>query len=270
MHVVVVAGGDVDDGAWARGRLASAALVVAADGGARAALVLGRAPDVVAGDLDSLDPRSRAGLVGAGTVFEVYPREKDETDLEIALRIAVARGATSIDVVGALGGPRFDHALANVMILALDGLGDCQVAIVDPHHEVRLLRGPGLLRLEGRPGDLVTLLPLSETAEGIDTSDLAYALRDGTLRRGRTRGVSNELTATQGTVRLRAGLLYVVLHRVRSGYDVGSTRDREVETDASGAEPAVPQSQPAVGRSEDEDGHDDGDGDGGEEGVRPA
>jgi thiamine pyrophosphokinase len=210
LDALIVAHGDLGDGAWARPRLLAAPLVVAADGGAAAAWALGRAPDVVVGDLDSLAPQTRAALAGAGSIFEVAPREKDETDLELALRAAVGRGATSIDILGALGGPRFDHALANVLALALPILGTRRVAILDPQQEVRLLRGPGALTLTGTPGDLVSLIPLSESADGIDTAGLRYPLRDGTLLLGPTRGVSNELTGPQATVRLRAGLLLVV------------------------------------------------------------
>jgi thiamine pyrophosphokinase len=151
VQAVVVANGTVGAAAWARPLLAAADLVVAADGGARAALALGRPPDLVVGDLDSLDPESRAALAGAGCAFEIVPREKDETDLELALKAAAGRGATTIDVLGALGGARLDHALANVLALALPFLGHRRVALLDPHHEVRLLRGPGALHLSGRP-----------------------------------------------------------------------------------------------------------------------
>jgi thiamine pyrophosphokinase len=210
VRVVVVANGTPGEDAWVRSHLAAADLVVAADGGARTALALGRPPDLVVGDLDSLDPEARAALADAGCAFEVVPREKDETDFELALRAAVQRGATTIDVLGALGGARLDHALANVLALALPFLGHRRVALLDPHHEVRLLRGPGTLHLSGRPGDLISLLPLTVTADGIDTAGLKYPLADGTLLLGPTRGVSNELTSERATVRLRSGLLVIV------------------------------------------------------------
>ena len=82
-----------------------------------------------------------------------------------------------------------------MLALALPLLGTRRVAILDPQHEVRLLRGPGALTLAGTPGDLVSLIPLSETADGIDTAGLRYPLRDGTLHLGPTRGVSNERAA---------------------------------------------------------------------------
>ncbi len=212
MRAVVLTFGERGDAAWARTALRRAALIVAADGGAGAALALGRVPDVVVGDFDSLDPATRDRLAAAGARLEMHPREKDETDLELALLAAVRRGATAIDVLGAFGGPRLDHALANVLALALPWLGERPVRLLDPRHEVRLLRGPGTLHLPGAPGDLISLLPLSVSADGIDTAGLRYPLRDGTLLLGHTRGVSNELTGESASVRLRAGLLLVVQH----------------------------------------------------------
>ena len=45
------------------------------------------------------------------------PTAKDETDTEAALRLAVERGATEITVFNALGGPRLDHLLGNLLLL---------------------------------------------------------------------------------------------------------------------------------------------------------
>ena len=215
MHVVVLAHGDADDRPWLRARLAAADLVIAADGGAQAAWDAGRLPDTVVGDFDSLDAATRARLETAGSELLRYPRDKDETDLELALRLAVERGATSIQVLGAFGGPRLDHALANVLLLTLPMLAGRAVTLADPRHEARLLRGPQELDLVGEPGDVVTLLPLTATATGVDTTGLRFPLQNGTLELGRSRGVSNELTGESGAVRLADGLLLVVLHRFR-------------------------------------------------------
>jgi thiamine pyrophosphokinase len=216
VRAVVVAhgelGGEPGWEGWATALLDAADLVVAADGGAAAVLRLGRYPHVVVGDLDSLHPSLRATLAEHGSRFEAHPRDKDQTDTELALQLACARGATPIVIAGALGGPRLDHALANVLLLALPELADRDVRIADPRHEVRLLRGPARLTLGGQPGDLLTLLPLTPLAAGITTQGLRYALNDGALALGRSRGVSNEFESQEPTIALRDGLLLVVVH----------------------------------------------------------
>ncbi|ANE43078.1 thiamine diphosphokinase [Deinococcus puniceus] len=81
------------------------ALVVAADGGARHAAALGVIVDVWVGDFDS-----SAG-VHVDAPREVHPAAKDETDAELAVRVALQRGATALVFIGAFGG-RFDHTAA--------------------------------------------------------------------------------------------------------------------------------------------------------------
>ena len=212
-HAVVILHGDPGgDALWGAALLARADLVVAADGGAETALAWGRPPDVVVGDLDSLGSTQRRALAARGVAVETYPRAKDQTDGEIALRAALSRGARSIDIAGAFGGSRLDHALANVFLLALPELRRLHVTLVDQRHAVRLLRGPGTLSLTGRASDNVTLIPLTQRATGITTRGLLYPLRDEPLLAGRTRGVSNALTGQRASVTLQRGRLLVVHH----------------------------------------------------------
>jgi thiamine pyrophosphokinase len=81
---------------------------------------------------------------------------------------------------------------------------------------VRLLTGPREDRspteasLEGRSGDLVTLLPVGSDTLGVSTSGLAYPLERETLLVGRSRGLSNRRTSAVATVTLDAGRLLVV------------------------------------------------------------
>lgn len=214
-RAVVVAHGDLTGSeTWLGEHLDSANLIVAADGGAAALRQLGHCPHVVVGDFDSLPMTSRRDLEERGCVFEPHARDKDQTDTELALLTARRLGARSITVLGALGGPRLDHALANVFLLAMPELREIEVQIVDARHTLRLLRGPAEMRLTGRTGDLVALLPLTEAVRGVTTDALRFPLDDGMLDLGRGRGVSNEMTSNEAGVRVREGLLLVVQHRL--------------------------------------------------------
>ena len=99
-------------------RPAAGDLVIAADGGANWCAAWGWQPDLVIGDMDSLDEAVAVRLQADGVAFVRHPVEKDETDLELALRAAVERGADEIVVAAALGG-RIDHTLGNLALLAL-------------------------------------------------------------------------------------------------------------------------------------------------------
>jgi thiamine pyrophosphokinase len=217
LHAILVGDGDVParaalDAAWPEWD-AGAGLVVAADGGATKALATGLVPDLVVGDGDSLGPAGVAAVRGAGIPVELAAVAKDESDLELAVLAAVARGATRLTVLGALGGPRFDHVVANAWLLAHPALVGRAAVLLDAATRVRLLdasASPASAVLEGRVGDLVSLFTFGADAAGVATDGLAYPLRDEPLPLGPARGLSNVRSGPVARVSLRAGRLLIV------------------------------------------------------------
>jgi thiamine pyrophosphokinase len=195
---------------------ADVGLVIAADGGARHAARLEVSIDAWVGDGDSLDADGMAALEVLGVPMERASPHKDESDTELAVRAALRRGATGVLIVGGLGGARIDHALANIGLLAMPELAGRPAALLDARSRITLVRAPGsdgaAVRrdLAGRPGDLVSLLPMGPGVDGVTTSGLAYPLTDEPLPEGPTRGLSNVRTAADSSVTVRAGLLLIV------------------------------------------------------------
>jgi thiamine pyrophosphokinase len=192
-------------------------LVICVDGGARNALALGLQPQVAIGDMDSLERELRMHLEGEGCRFVEHSPRKDETDSELAIRYALAQGATELVLLAALGG-RIDHSLANVMLLALPELHEVRARLIDGDQEVMLVRGE--TEIEGTPGDIVSLVPLCADAGDIHTEGLEYALHGGSLKFGAARGVSNVLVGARARVEVGQGLLLLVHH-----HQVASTDD---------------------------------------------
>lgn len=220
MQVIVLADGDVGsraalDAAWP-GWLEPDARVVAADGGARHATPLGLAIDRWVGDGDSLGEAGIAALAEAGVPIERSPSDKDESDTELAVWAGLVMGATRLTILGALGGPRLDHAVANLGLLAMPDLAGLDIRLVAVETQVRLLVAPDAagdaveLDLTGRVGDLVSLLTVGADATGVTTRGLVYPLRDEALLLGRTRGLSNVRESEHATVRLGEGRLLVI------------------------------------------------------------
>jgi thiamine pyrophosphokinase len=225
--VAVVADGDVAprgvlDAAWP-GWADGIEGVVAADGGFARAEIAGLRPTALVGDLDSLDPAGVAEAETAGLPVRRSPTDKDESDAELALLEAVRLGATRITVLGAFGGPRLDHALANVWLLAHPGLAGVEVILLDAGSRVLVTAAPGpgahdvTLPLPGPVGAIVTLLPFGGDVTGVTTSGLQYPLSDEPLRTGPARGLSNVRTAPDATVTVRSGRLLVVETALRGG-----------------------------------------------------
>ncbi|HTG40461.1 MAG TPA: thiamine diphosphokinase [Methylomirabilota bacterium] len=220
-HALILADGDPPDAAaldrawpvWSDG----IDLIVAADGGAAYAASLDLGPiDLWVGDGDSLAPAALEALRRSGVPVELAASDKDESDTELAVLAAIDRGATRLTILGAFGGPRLDHALANVLLLGHRRLIDRTTVLLSSTVRLRLIRAPGpdggpaSLSLSGRPGDLVSLLPFAGPAGGVTTSGLQYALRDETLEVGPARGLSNVRLEPTAMVSLKVGSLLVV------------------------------------------------------------
>jgi thiamine pyrophosphokinase len=208
MHAVIFAGGTLRPGKAVSTAIATADLLLAADSGAATALQYDLTPAIVVGDFDSLGTLPLQYPQERGSQIIQAPVEKDETDTELAIDTAIEHGATRITLLGALGGPRFDHTMANVMLLA--GYEKMPIQIVDGPTICWLLRGPGSSSIEGHAGDLLSLIPLTSETTGVRTNDLYYPLRGETLHFGKPRGVSNVLTREQAEVSLEQGLLLII------------------------------------------------------------
>lgn len=208
MRAVVVAGGEPAESDL---RLMDGAdLVIAADGGAAWLERCGIRPDLLVGDLDSVAPTLVDQLAAAGVPVERHPAAKDATDAELAVQRAVAAGADEIVVLGALGGDRLDHQLANLLFLADPELAARDLRIVRGGIVARALHAGERRSLEGAPGSLVSLLPVGGDAVGVRTSGLRFPLDGEPLRLGRSRGLSNEVLQAPASVSLERGTLLIV------------------------------------------------------------
>lgn len=184
-------------------------VVVAADDGATTALALGFTPDVVLGDFDSIEPSTFAELQRRGVPIETHPRDKNATDGQLAIERALQSQPTEVFLVGFLGGPRLDQALANVLLLLTV---DVPTVLVDAHNECRLLRARAVLTWTPDRDEVVSLIPLTPTVEGVRTEGLRWPLVGEQLHLGDTRGISNEPAAQRISIQTDAGVLLVTRH----------------------------------------------------------
>jgi thiamine pyrophosphokinase len=227
IRALVIADGDVpptQEVASSLGSAAAPVLVVAADGGLAKAEQLGLLPHVVVGDGDSLAPGVIDGLTARGVEVQLHPTDKEASDTELAVLEAIRRGARQVTVLGALGGLRFDHALANVLLLALPALSGCDVQLRDGRSIIRLVADGATLHLHTGDGRLVSLLPLSRQVEDVTTAGLRFPLRGERLEQGPSRGLSNEITADEATVSVGDGRLAVIQTRPPDDFRSGGDR----------------------------------------------
>lgn len=211
MRALILVNGPIDQPERIERHILEADLIVAADGGTRHARRLGLLPHLLVGDLDSVDPKERLMLEVAGTTILQFPPHKDQTDLELAMMAVRERGCQEVIILGALG-QRWDMTLANIMFLAALPL-DLDVCLQQGREEIRLLRGGQTLTIRGQPGNLVSLIPISQTAEGLTLTGLEYPLNNQDLLLGSTRGVSNVMLSDSARMELKKGAVLVVVTR---------------------------------------------------------
>jgi thiamine pyrophosphokinase len=217
-HIVVIANGEFTPSERLLPLIDAADMVIAADGGANALAMHDRYPNVLIGDLDSVSSEVLVHITSGDCRLLRFPTDKDETDTELSLLEAVRLGARRITLLGALGG-RIDHALANVLLLALPALDDCTVQIYDGRSFLMLVRKECIVY--GHPGDLLSLIAINGDAQGVRTGGLQYPLQDEPLRFGPARGISNVFLSEVAQIQLRTGMLLVV----HTPLEAGNRRD---------------------------------------------
>lgn len=184
------------------------ALIVAADSGLNHAAPLGLSPTVVVGDYDSL---GHAPNVDAGVEVITVPTEKDVTDTQLAIELALTRGANEVHILGGLGG-RLDHTLSNLAIL--EDLADKKVraTIEDGQNRVRLLQNDSTI-LPRSGYTYLSLLALDPVVKGVDIEGVKYPLKGAKIQRSFGFAVSNEITGNCCFVSVRKGKMLVVESR---------------------------------------------------------
>ncbi len=210
-RIIIFANGELPDLEKARALLRPDDFILCADGGTRHALALNLTPDLVIGDMDSIDKAEWKTLEERNIPIELFPRDKNETDLELALNKAIELNPEEIIIAAALGG-RTDHTLANIALLADLRHSTFNLQLDDGTEHLLFCRTQTQVR--GRSGDLVSLIPWGNPVHGVQTENLKWQLKDETLHPDKTRGISNEMTSTIASIKIESGLLIIIHHRV--------------------------------------------------------
>lgn len=205
MKAVVIACGDRMPAEKAMPFLLEADLILCIDGGADYARFYGIIPDVVIGDMDSIQPDT---LVEAAQTA-VFTSKEDDTDTRMAVEYALQRGATSVDILCGTGN-RLDHTQANLLLLAWLAGQEIPARLVDANNLVQVCTRRLVLEKNGCPYVYISILSLGCGAEGVTLEGFRYPLRNQSIPAYWTQGISNQLEADRGTVEVQSGMLLVI------------------------------------------------------------
>lgn len=207
LDVACIAGGYVEDHRWLARRLKESAFLICADGGLEHCRKAGLYPDLLIGDMDSLGERHLD--LFASLPKRCYPSAKDQSDLEIALELALEGDAASVTLYGAIG-LRLDHALANLLL-----------ALRHPNGRVRIETEREIAyfvtekaSIDAEVGQTLSLLPLTGECSGVTTQGLMWELEEATLS-ATFFSLSNVCVAAPFTVEVKQGCVLCCLCKQR-------------------------------------------------------
>lgn len=210
MKVLIISNGDIKDYNFYKKLIKDADMVICADGGANHAYRMKLKPHLIVGDLDSIKEEVLEFYEKEGVRIEKYPPMKDETDTQLAMLKAIELGAREITFIGVIG-ERLDHSYANLSLLLYLLKRNIKGKIVNEMNEIYLINK--FIEVEGKKGELLSLLPYSKEVNGIYTKGLFYGLSGQSMDLEMPYGISNVFTEDKATIEIEEGLLLVIKPR---------------------------------------------------------
>jgi len=204
LNALIFAGGEFD-GIPKSVCLADFSLILAADKGYSYAESLGIVPHIFVGDLDSF---CEDFPIKSAEIFRLQT-EKDMTDTQKAIEIAISRGANHILILGALGG-RIDHTFTNIQLLKFGLDHGVSIDLADTNNFVTLMNRA--IKIPKQDGCCLSLLPLTPCTR-VTAKGVYYPLSSASMELGSSLGVSNEFTEDFAEISLESGLLLVMVCR---------------------------------------------------------
>ncbi len=205
----IVSGGSVNAD-FARQWIETVDYVIVADSGMECMRSIGKNPDMIIGDFDSVGAETLAYFKGQdGITWKQLIPEKDDTDTEFAIRQAIALGAKKILLLGATG-TRLDHVLANVSLLGIGLQEHVTIIMMDEHNRIRMLDKGLTIKKSEQYGSFVSLIPYSGAVKHIYLEGFKYPLQDFTMEQFNSIGISNEIIDEKAEIRFEEGVLLMI------------------------------------------------------------
>lgn len=187
--------------------------IIAVDSGLAYAEKLNVNLSYLVGDFDSvpkevLDKYYRMAEIDGYPIIKKFNPEKDLTDTQIAIELAISLDAEELTILGATG-TRIDHLLANIQLLSITQKKNISAFIIDEHNKIYLLDHSTTIMKENLFGPFISLLPYTEVVKEVTLRGFKYPLQNRDIHIGTSLGISNEVTAEQAEIIFQSGILIV-------------------------------------------------------------
>ncbi len=197
----VIGAGDV----YTKSRIKAGAddYIICADGGYAHRMLLGREPDLAVGDFDSY------GIIPESQEKIVAPREKDETDMMLAVNEGLKKGYREFVIFGALGGDRFEHSVANIQLLSYICNEGGRGTLIHKGKLFTALKNDSIT-ISSEHSGYISVFSLCDESRGVNIENLKYEVKDYTLKSNLPVGISNEFMGKECCISVEDGTLLVI------------------------------------------------------------
>lgn len=185
--------------------------LICADGGLEKVSNYGIIPDIIIGDFDSVDGNVLKQYESKIPVKK-FPSEKDFTDMELAVELAISKGYKNIILTGA-SGSRLDHTLGNILLMEKYFKNGVSISIIDNNNEMKIISDNAELFIEYKEGYYISIIPITESIQGLCLEGFKYNLDNVDVKRGSTLCISNQIKDNKGKITLRKGRAIVIISK---------------------------------------------------------
>ena len=214
MRTIIITGGNTDKEFLVNIiKKIDSAIIIAVDNGLKVLKEMNIKPNYIVGDFDTINEEILEAYTGDTSIqIHKFNPIKDNTDTDIAIRLAVELKSDEIIVFGGIGS-RVDHVLGNIQVLkyALDNNVKCK--IIDENNEIQLINKTTILNKSDIDKKYISLIPLTERVESVNLKGFKYNLENGNLTIGSSLGISNEIIEQRAKIEFSNGILIMIFSK---------------------------------------------------------
>lgn len=207
MKVTVVTNGHIEDMNILKSVIENSDYIICADGAAKYLMKLNIYPNILVGDLDSINKDAFQWIENGGVKIQQFPVKKDMTDTELAVEFALEQSPSAITIVGAIGS-RMDHSLGNIMLLYKIHKMGIKANIINEINDITIT--DSTINVAGKIGQTISVIPISGGVKGVTLEGLEYPLTDHDIDMGSSLGISNRFIKDRATISVKEGTVLVI------------------------------------------------------------
>lgn len=208
MKVLIVSGGSIPKCEIIKFYSKKANLIIGVDSGCKYLLKNSIVPHYIVGDFDSANKDDIIELENKGVIKYQYNSEKDFTDSEIAMNLAIDNNATEIIFLGGTGS-RFDHTFANIGLMLKAKERGVNLVIIDDNNKIYMVNKDTEFKRD-KNYDYISFLAYRDPVENLEIKGAKYSLKNYTLKVGESRTVSNEFLEEKINISFDSGIILAI------------------------------------------------------------